>query len=86
MDGTERTRATATVDDLYEVHGRAELVGGELIPMSPTGFQPSRAGFTISASLREYERTTRRGYAMPDNAAYIVALPGWSLPVGDLLE
>jgi Uma2 family endonuclease len=76
MDGTERTRATATVDDLYAFHGRAELVGGELIAVSPTGFRPSRAGLAISASLREHERTTRRGYAMPDNAAYLVELPG----------
>jgi Uma2 family endonuclease len=78
MDGTERTRASATVEDLRAFEGRAELVGGELIPMSPTGFQPSRAGLTIAASLREYERATRRGYAMPDNAAYIVSLPGRS--------
>jgi len=76
MDGTERTRAAATVDDLYAFHGRAELVGEELIAMSPTGFQPSRAGLAISVSLREYERATHHGYAMPDNAAYLVELPG----------
>ena len=78
MDGTSRTRAVATLADLYAFQGRAELVGGELIAMSATGFQPSRAGLTIAASLREYERATHRGYAMPDNAAYVVELPGRS--------
>ena len=76
MDGTGRTRAAASVDGLYVCQGRAELVDGELIAMSPTGFQPSRAGLAISASLREYERATGRGHAMPDNAAYVVELPG----------
>ena len=82
MVGTERSEAIgeqgrghATVDDLYKVHGKAELVGGELIIMSPTGFQPSRSAGCIYRSLCEYERKTRRGYAMPDNAAYIVDLP-----------
>lgn len=82
MDGTERPRAIgeapgspATVDDLYRVNGKAELVGGELIIMSPTGFQPSRAGGSVYRSLCEYEQRTRRGYALPDNAAYVVELP-----------
>lgn len=74
--GTERTGSRAGVDDLYACEGRAQLVGGELIAVSPTGFQPSRAGRAISASLREYERRTARGYALPDNAAYLVELPG----------
>jgi Uma2 family endonuclease len=43
--------------------------------MSPTGFHPARSGHVICASLREYERRSKRGYAMPDNAAYVVSLP-----------
>jgi Uma2 family endonuclease len=68
---------SATVDDLYRVpdHGKAELVDGELVLMSPTGFLPGRAGGNIYASLREYERRTRRGYALPDNVGFLVDLP-----------
>jgi Uma2 family endonuclease len=43
--------------------------------MSPTGDDPARSGGEIYASLREYERRTRAGYAYPDNAAFIVNLP-----------
>jgi len=73
-DGTA-IKTPATIEDLYRVRGQAEIVGGELIVMSPTGFMPSRAGLAICSSLREYEKRTRRGYAIPDNAAYVVDLP-----------
>ncbi len=68
---------SATVDDLYRVpeDGKAELVDGKLVRMSPTGFMPGRAGGNIYRSLREYERRTRLGYAIPDNVGFIVDLP-----------
>ena len=72
--GTKAKRP-ATIEDLYKVRGQAEIVGGRIIRMSPTGFHPARAAHAICASLRQYEQKTRRGYAMPDNAAYIVDLP-----------
>ncbi len=70
-------RATATVDDLYRVpeHRKGELVGGELVLMSPTGAIPGRASSEIWRSLREYERQTGRGYAIPDNVGFLVNLP-----------
>jgi Uma2 family endonuclease len=71
------TKVRATIEDLYHVpeHGKAELVDGELILMSPTGMRPSRAGGVIYASLLEYERCKKSGYALPDNAGFIVNLP-----------
>jgi Uma2 family endonuclease len=66
---------SATIDDLYHVKGKAEIVDGELVLMSPTGFLPGRAGHVICSSLKEYERKTRRGYAIPDNVGFIVNLP-----------
>jgi Uma2 family endonuclease len=67
----------ATVDDLYRIpeNGKAEIVDGKLIRMSPTGFLPSRASSNIYLSLRAYEGRTRSGYAIADNAAYVVNLP-----------
>jgi Uma2 family endonuclease len=65
----------ATIEDLYAVRGKAELVDGQLRLMEGTGDMPSRAGGAIYASLRAYERQTRTGVAYPDNAAFLVQLP-----------
>lgn len=67
----------ATLEDLYHVpeDGKAEIVDGELVVMSPTGDLPSRAGMEITISLRAYERRTGHGRVYPDNAAFIVNLP-----------
>jgi Uma2 family endonuclease len=48
----------ATIDDLARVaeHGKAELIDGAIIPMSPTGFLPGYVAGEIYASLREYAR------------------------------
>lgn len=71
------TKTEATIEDLYHVpeNGKAELVNGELILMSPTGGVPGRAGGAIYISLHEYERRTKCGYAFPDNVGFIVNLP-----------
>jgi Uma2 family endonuclease len=71
------TKPRATIEDLYHIPegGKAEIVNGELIVMEPTGFLPSRAAAAIFESLREYERRTRAGFAIPDNAGFVVDLP-----------
>jgi Uma2 family endonuclease len=71
------TKTEATVEDLYHVpeNGKAEIVNGELVLMSPTGGVPGRASGEIYVSLREYERRMRNGYAFPDNVGFIVNLP-----------
>jgi len=72
-----KTTTPATVDDLYRVpeDGKAELVNGELVLMSPTGALPSRASAAIYISLRGHERAAGGGLAYPDNAAFLVDLP-----------
>ena len=71
------TKVRATIEDLYHVpeHGKAEIIDGELIHMSPTGMKPSRAGGVIYANLLGHERRTKFGYAIPDNAGFLVNLP-----------
>jgi Uma2 family endonuclease len=69
------TKTEATIEDLYKVNGKAELINGELVHMSPTGGRPSYAAREITFSLRDYERRTKRGYAVADNAAFKVNLP-----------
>jgi Uma2 family endonuclease len=69
------TKTEATIEDLYKVDGKAELVNGEIVHMSPTGGRPSYAAREIFVSLRDYERSTKSGYAVTDNAAFVVNLP-----------
>jgi Uma2 family endonuclease len=71
------TKSQATIEDLYNVpeNGKAELVNGELTLMAPTGFWPNRASFNTTSSLRKYERETKVGFAVSDNAGFKVSLP-----------
>ncbi len=71
------TNVAATIDDLRHVaeNGKAELVKGELVLMSPTGGLPGYAAGEIFASLREYAQRTRTGHAFADNVGFIVDLP-----------
>lgn len=70
-------KSEATIEDLYRLpdNCKAEIVNGELVLMSPTGFLPGRAGGEIYASLRDYERVQKNGYALPDNVGFLVNLP-----------
>jgi Uma2 family endonuclease len=71
------TTREATIEDLYQVpdHGKAEIVNGKLVLMSPTGALPGYASGEIFVSLREYARRTKSGYAFGDNLGFIVNLP-----------
>ncbi len=71
------TKTSATIEDLYRVpdNGKAEIVDGELVIMSPTGYLPGYAGGEIFASLREYARRMKTGLATTDNVGYSVNLP-----------
>jgi Uma2 family endonuclease len=69
------TKTGATIEDLYKVEGKAELVNGEIVHMAPTGGLPGRLGGDIYMSLRAYERRVGGGYAFPDNVGFEVNLP-----------
>lgn len=69
------TKVEATIDDLYRVSGKAELVDGEVVRMSPTGGIPGYAGDEVFASLRDHAKHTKSGFAIGDNKAFRVNLP-----------
>ena len=71
------SKVRATVEDLYNVpeHGKAELVDGELVRFVPTGAIPSRASSRIWRSLDDYEHAHGGGFAVADNAGFLVDLP-----------
>src|SRR5207249_8463065 len=68
-------RREATLEDLAREPGKAELVNGRIVRMSPTGGLPGYAGREIVASLHAHSRGTGVGYAIPDNVAFTVNLP-----------
>jgi Uma2 family endonuclease len=72
-----KARAEATIEDLYHVpeNGKAEIVNGELVLMSPTGDLPSSAAGAVYVSLRQHSRLTGIGRAYADNTGFIVNLP-----------
>jgi len=69
------TKVEATIEDLYKVEGKAELVNGEIVEMPLTGGLPHYAARQITVSLVAYEHNIRNGYAIADSAAFVVNLP-----------
>jgi len=72
---TMGTKREATIDDLWRVEGKAELVNGELVLMSAAGFRHGFVALEIAASLREYAKRTGLGHALADSVGFIVNLP-----------
>ena len=72
---TLKTRAS--IEDLYGVEGKAEIVNGEIVHMPATGWASHYAAIEITVSLRSYVRRQqpRKGFAVGDNAAFRVSLP-----------
>jgi Uma2 family endonuclease len=69
------TKVEATIEDLYKVEGKAELVNGEIVEMAGTGGLPHYAARQITLSLAAYETLSGTGYAIADNAVFVVSLP-----------
>jgi Uma2 family endonuclease len=64
-----------TIDDLYGVEEKAELVHGRIVIMPPTGDEPNYAGGSAYIALRKYADETNRGVAYTDNAGFLCDLP-----------
>lgn len=60
----------ATIDDLHEEPGKAELIDGRIERSMPTGSPPGRVGGRIFRSLYEHCENTGRGKAYPDNVGF----------------
>jgi Uma2 family endonuclease len=61
-----------TLDDLYRVEGKAELIAGRIVPLMPTGRVPNRVAFRIARSLDDHAAATGRGEAYTDNMGFAV--------------
>jgi Uma2 family endonuclease len=63
------TPRTPTLDDLYQVEGKAELIAGRIVRM-PSGYLPSLVAGEIYSALRDYVRGGRPGVAFPDGVGF----------------
>jgi Uma2 family endonuclease len=66
------TPKRATIDDLYRVEGKAELIGGRVVHLMPTGHKPNKVAFRIARSLDDYSEATGQGEAYTDNMGFTV--------------
>jgi Uma2 family endonuclease len=72
---TKDTRL-ATIEDLYQITEKAEIVHGKIRYYMPTGRKPGFAGDEIFFALRLYIRRMQLlGTAVGDNKGFVVDLP-----------
>lgn len=62
----------ATLDDLYGVEGKAELIGGRIVHLMASGDLPGAVAEEIFVSLRAYSKSTGRGVAHADGIGFAV--------------
>jgi Uma2 family endonuclease len=62
----------ATLDDLYRVEGKAELIGGRIVHYMASGELPTGSAGEIFVSLRLYSKATGQGRAYPNRIGYAV--------------
>ena len=62
----------ATLDNLYRVEGKAELINGRIVRHMASGDRPSEVALEIAVSLRNYARKRRRGKAYADGIGYAI--------------
>lgn len=63
-------RTEQLIAELYTIKGKAEIVGGQIVMMSPTGDMPGSAAFAIVLRLREYAKV-HGGRAYGDNVGFL---------------
>ena len=62
-----------TIEDLYRVDGKAELIAGRIRHIIPSGDLPSSVALEIAFSLKNHEKASGRGKAYADGVGYTVA-------------
>jgi Uma2 family endonuclease len=69
------TPTPATLDDLLKVKEKAELIGGRIVCIMPSGDYPGTVAFEIAARIREFVRQAGRGKAYSDNVGFALPAP-----------
>lgn len=66
-------QARATLEDLSRTPGKAELIGGRIVPFMATGHRPNQVAGRIFRSLADYADRTGQGMAYTDNMGFAVS-------------
>jgi Uma2 family endonuclease len=61
-----------TLDDLQRTPEKAELIGGRIVRLMPTGRRPNRIAFRIARGLDDHAARTGQGEAYTDNMGFTV--------------
>ena len=69
------TVVESLIDQLHRVRGKAEIVDGRIVYMSPASDEHGYAALEIAVSLREFARRTGIGRADGDNVGFLCNLP-----------
>lgn len=64
--------ARATLADLARASGKAELIGGRIVPLMPTGLRPNLIAGRIYRGLADHVDATGLGVALTDNMGFAV--------------
>lgn len=72
MPETSVRERRATLDDLMRHEGKAELIGGRIVPLMPTGYRPTLVAMAILLSLHEFIARSGKGKAFTDNIGFAV--------------
>jgi Uma2 family endonuclease len=62
----------ATLDDLYRVEGKAELIDGRIVRYMASGVLPSKVAGRIFRSLDDFSVKVKRGEAFGDGIGYAI--------------
>lgn len=65
-------RTAATIDDLYRVDGKAELIAGRIVRYMPVGRIPNRVALRITRSLDDFAEASGHGEAYTDSIGFVV--------------
>jgi len=67
--------AMATLDDLYAVEGKAELIAGRIVKFEPSGYAPACAALEFAVQFHDYEQQAGRGIGFAGGLGYALTEP-----------
>ena len=74
----------ATLDDLWEVEGKAELIDGEIVPMTGTSLRHGEATGRIRDSLRTYRAAHGGGRVISEGVGFVLQTPRTQMFIPDV--
>lgn len=72
MSAVRQLPKRATLDDLMRYDGKAELIGGKVVPFMASGVLPHMVGLRITMSLMTHAAGLGRGMAFADGIGFAV--------------